>query len=203
MLGDLGRQRGASTDDLSCVEEHFRLRRRIAVTLVGGATHGLQKRIIMAGVGQLGELQAIERLTKKFKYNAYFPLKDVGIDFIAEKNGRFFKVQVKTSSFQKNSYFWFDLHRKKMVYESCTYYMFVCHTLVRRRFMGRSSNILIIPSLYLRTLIEDGVLPHKGGDRGIFNIFVYPDDETKTWKYRNKGVEIDWTEYWNNYEPFE
>ena len=59
----------------------------------------------MSGIGHIGELQVIEELQKKQKIEVYLPLKDKGIDFIAVHNNSSVQVQVKTSKFQRNSYY--------------------------------------------------------------------------------------------------
>ena len=69
----------------------------------------------MSGIGHIGELQIINDLQKNHGFEIYLPLKDKGIDFIATKNEKAIKIQVKTSKFQKNSYYWFDLHKNKMI----------------------------------------------------------------------------------------
>lgn len=154
----------------------------------------------MSGIGHIGEITAIELFQKKLGTEIYFPLKDKGIDFVAIKNDRFIQVQVKTSMFQKNSYFWFDLYKHKMKYSPNTFYVFVCHTMSRRQFMGKAGNLIIIPSLKLREWISTGTIVSKQGDDDCLNIFLYPDSTAKTWKYRNKGHDIDWTSYWNNFD---
>ena len=78
----------------------------------------------------------------------YLPLKEKGIDFVAVKSGKFYEIQVKTSMFQKNSYFWFDLYKSKMVYSKNTFYVFVCLTMSRRQFMNKANNCIVIPSLH-------------------------------------------------------
>ena len=156
----------------------------------------------MSGIGHFGELWAIEHFQKKLNMPAYLPLKDKGIDFIANKGERFFQIQVKTSMFQKNSYFWFDLHKSKMIYSENTYYIFVCATLQRRTFMGKRKNFLVIPSLKIKEWIGKRILVTKKGDNNILNIFIYPDIDEKQWTYRNKGKEIDLTAHWNNFTYF-
>ena len=71
-------------------------------------------------------------------------LKDRGIDFVSVLENKFYQIQVKTSKFQKGSYFWFDLHKNKIVYSKNTYYVFVCKSLGRRRFMNKKHNFFII-----------------------------------------------------------
>ena len=132
-------------------------------------------------------------------FSIYLPMKDKGIDFIAVKNNKFTQVQVKTSKFQKESYFWFDLHKSKMVYSENTYYVFVLYVLPRRKMLKKAKNYLVIPSLDLKELIESGEIVLKQGSDNILNIFVYPDEENNKWVYRNKGKEINLTKYWNNF----
>ena len=157
----------------------------------------------MSDIGHLGELKAMNLLRKKLSMDIYFPLADKGIDFIAVKEDKFFQVQVKTSMFQKNSYFWFDLYKRKMVYSRNTVYIFVCTTLSRRLFMGKAENYLIVPSLELHRWIGNGDIVSKKGNDNCFNLFLYPDKEHKQWLYRNTGHSLDWTVYWNNLGPLE
>ena len=155
----------------------------------------------MSGLGHIGELQVIEHLEKVERCAIYLPMKDKGIDFLAVKNNKSAQVQVKTSKFQKNSYFWFDLSVSKMVYSSNTFYVFVLYTLPRRKILGKAKNYLVIPSLVLKSWIECDALARKENNDDIVNFFVYPYQESRTWKYRNKGKEIDLTAYWNNFSP--
>ncbi|MBL7131431.1 MAG: hypothetical protein ISS45_08545 [Candidatus Omnitrophica bacterium] len=153
----------------------------------------------MAGLGHIGELQVIEYLEKD-GHAIYLPMKDKGIDFIAIKNNATNFIQVKTSKFQKNSYFWFDLYKRKMVYTENTTYIFVLYTLPRRKLMGKAKNYLVIPSLKIKEWVSKGLLPFKQGTKNTINFFVYPDFENLKWAFRNKGKEIDLTKYWNNFK---
>src|SRR3989304_5839900 len=120
----------------------------------------------MSGMGHLGELEIIDYMRENFGREIYLPMKDVGIDFLLVKNKKFFKIQVKTSKFQKNSYFWFDLYEKKMIYDKNTYYIFVCKSLGRRVFMGKRHNFIIIPSITLKNLIKMGKIKRKRNAKG-------------------------------------
>mgnify|MGYP001616462594 CR=1 FL=1 len=154
----------------------------------------------MSGIGFLGEIEIMDYLKKTLSKEIYIPLKDVGIDFGIVNKNNFYLIQVKTSAFQKGSYFWFDLYRKKMVYKKNAYYIFVCKSLGRRNFMGRKANFFVISSLELKEWIDNGRLATKHNEDGIFNIFLYPDLKEKRWYYKNKGKQIEWTKYWNNLE---
>ncbi len=154
----------------------------------------------MSGIGTQGELWVIEYLQKKKNMEIYLPLKDKGIDFIGTKNNDFYQIQVKTSMFQKNSYFWFDLHKSKMRYHNNTYYIFVCATLARRRFMGKKENYIVIPSREIEKWVQNNDIATKQGNSDVMNIFIYPDVEKKEWYYRNKGKTLDLTIYWNNFD---
>jgi hypothetical protein len=153
----------------------------------------------MPGIGFLGELDVIEYLTKNKGMEVYIPMKDKGIDLLCTGKNSFFKIQVKTSTFQKGSYFWFDLHEHKLIFSKNTYYIFVCKLYGRRQFMQKSMNMLVIPSLKLKKWVETGRIARKKSNADIFNIFVYPYEKERRWVYRNKGKEIDWTSYWNNF----
>lgn len=157
----------------------------------------------MSGVGHLGELEVIDYLRKIHNTHIYLPLKDTGIDFISVKDSSFSQIQVKTSMFQKNSYFWFDLHKSKMKYSKNTFYILVCKSLGSKEFMGKKHNFLIIPSFQIKEWIESENLAKKGNDEDIYNLFVYPDFDLKKWIYKNKGKSIDLTLYWNNFKLLE
>lgn len=154
----------------------------------------------MPGVGHLGELEVIGCLRKEKKHDIYLPLKDKGIGFISISKYNFYQIQVKTSMYQKNSYFWFDLYKKKMVYSKNTFYIFVCKSLSRRNFMGKKQNFLIIPSLMIKNWINNGQLAEKKNYPGVLNIFIYPDFKSRKWIYKNKRKKLDLTKYWNNFK---
>lgn len=149
-------------------------------------------------ISHLGELEIMEYIRKNFSSEIYVPFKDKGIDFLVIKNKKFYQIQVKTSKFQKRSYFWFDLNKKKLVCDENTFYIFVCKSLDRRKFMGKKINFLAIPSLKLKRWVKEGKIILKKNSDEIYNIFIYPDMEKKNWNYRNKGSEINLTRYWNN-----
>jgi hypothetical protein len=156
----------------------------------------------MSGVGNIGEIQVIEYLQKDLKMEVYLPLKDRGIDFVVINGDKAFQVQVKTSMFQKDSYFWFDLYKKKMRYSESIVYIFVCMTMSRRSFMGKKLNFIVIPSLVLQKWILEGMIASKKNDDDCLNMFLYPDFEKMKWTYKNKGKGLDWTPYWNNFSFF-
>jgi hypothetical protein len=156
----------------------------------------------MSGIGHIGELCMIEEFQKKINAEVFLPIKDVGIDFVAIINNNHFQIQVKTSMFLKQSYFWFDLYKSKMKYTKNTFYVFVFASLPRHTFMGRNKNYLIIPSLHIKKWIDNDEILPKAGNKNVFNMFVYPNLELKKWHYKNKGKEKDLTEYWNNTKYF-
>ncbi|MFC1982005.1 hypothetical protein ACFLUN_00820 [Chloroflexota bacterium] len=51
----------------------------------------------------------------------------------------------------------------------------------------------------LKEWIEKGDLAQKKGNSDIINLFIYPIESSLEWVYRNKGKEINLTEYWNNF----
>ena len=154
----------------------------------------------MSGLGHIGELQIIQDLQKNHNFEIYLPIKDKGLDFIGLKNNNSIQVQVKTSKFQKESYFWIDLHKNKMIYSKNTFYIIVLYVLPRRRMMGKRKNYLIIPSLDLEKMIKSKSIVSKKGDSNILNIFIYPKNDKREWIYKNKGKSIDFTKYWNNFD---
>jgi len=153
----------------------------------------------MSGLGFIGELQVMEHLEKKLGCEIYIPLKDKGIDLVAKKGQNFYSIQVKTSKFQKNSYFWFDLHKSKMVYSSNTFYVFVLYITPKGIMMGKKKNYLVIPSLDLQKFIKRGQMPIKKNSDDVINMYVYLDENLKTWTYKNINKSFDLTKYWNNF----
>ena len=154
----------------------------------------------MSGLGHIGELQIIEDLQKNHNFEIYLPIKDKGLDFIGLKNNSSIQVQVKTSKFLKESYFWIDLYKNKMIYSKNTFYIIVLYVLPRRKMMGRRKNYLIIPSLDLQEMIESKLIASKKNDSNILNIYIYPNKDNKKWIYKSKGKVIDFTKYWNNFD---
>ena len=154
----------------------------------------------MSGIGHIGELQVIEEFEKKHKFEIYLPMKDKGIDFIGVHNNFSVQVQVKTSRFLINKYYWMDLYKNKMVYSENTFYVFVLYVLPRRKMMGMSKNYLVIPSLDLKEYIENKSIVSKKNDDNCLNIRIYPLLDEKKWIYKSKGSELDLTKYWNNFD---
>ena len=153
----------------------------------------------MSGIGHIGELQVINVFQRRQNVEIYLPMKDRGIDFIGVHNNKSIQIQVKTSTFQKEKYYWFDLYGHNMVYSKNTFYIFVLYILPRRKMMGKSKNYLIIPSLDIQSYISKGIFVPKQNNENCFNVFIYPNEKDKTWIYKNKGKSIDLTKYWNNF----
>ena len=153
----------------------------------------------MSGIGHIGELQVINEFQRRQNVEIYLPMKDRGIDFIGVNNNKSIQIQVKTSTFQKEKYYWFDLYGHNMVYSKNTFYIFVLYILPRRKMMGKSKNYLIIPSLDIQSYISKGIFVPKQNNENCFNVFIYPNEKDKTWIYKNKGKSIDLTKYWNNF----
>ena len=154
----------------------------------------------MSGIGHIGELQVINELQNNQNVEIYLPMKDKGIDFIGVGNNNSVQIQVKTSKFQKEQYYWFDLYKKKMIYSKNTFYIFVLYVLPRRKMMGKSKNFLIIPSTDLKNYVSENFVPKKN-DENCLNLFIYPNEKDKTWIYKNKGSTLDLTSHWNNFSP--
>ena len=153
----------------------------------------------MSGIGHIGELQVINEFQRRQNVEIYLPMKDRGIDFIGVRNNKSIQIQVKTSTFQKEKYYWFDLYGHNMVYSKNTFYIFVLYILPRRKMMGKSKNYLIIPSLDIQSYISKGIFVPRQNNENCFNVFIYPNEKDKTWIYKNKGKSIDLTKYWNNF----
>ena len=151
-------------------------------------------------IGTLGELEVINLLGKKFP--VWIPFKDKGLDFGLKTDKKFYRLQIKTSKFQKGKYFWFDLYGSKMVYSSDVIYVFVCWIPERHRLMGKKLNYIVIPSKKLEKWIKEGKIAHGQKNNNLFNIFVYPNEKEKKWLYKNKGKSLDLSEYWNNFQIF-
>ena len=154
----------------------------------------------MSGIGHIGELQVINELQNNQNVEIYLPMKDKGIDFIGVGNNNSVQIQVKTSKFQKEQYYWFDLYKNKMIYSENTFYIFVLYVLPRRKMMGKSKNFLIIPSSDLKNYVSENFVPKKN-DENCLNLFIYPNEKDKTWIYKNKGSTLDLTSHWNNFSP--
>ena len=154
----------------------------------------------MSGIGHIGELQVINELQNNQNVEIYLPMKDKGIDFIGVGNNNSVQIQVKTSKFQKEQYYWFDLYKNKIIYSENTFYIFVLYVLPRRKMMGKSKNFLIIPSTDLKNYVSENFVPKKN-DENCLNLFIYPNEKDKTWIYKNKGSTLDLTSYWNNFSP--
>ena len=140
----------------------------------------------MSGIGHIGELQVINELQNNQNVEIYLPMKDKGIDFIGVGNNNSVQIQVKTSKFQKEQYYWFDLYKNKIIYSENTFYIFVLYVLPRRKMMGKSKNFLIIPSTDLKNYVSENFVPKKN-DENCLNLFIYPNEKDKTWIYKNKG----------------
>ena len=154
----------------------------------------------MSGIGHIGELQVINELQNNQSVEIYLPMKDKGIDFIGVGNNNSVQIQVKTSKFQKEQYYWFDLYKNKIIYSENTFYIFVLYVLPRRKMMGKSKNFLIIPSSDLKNYVSENFVPKKN-DENCLNLFIYPNEKDKTWIYKNKGSTLDLTSHWNNFSP--
>ena len=154
----------------------------------------------MSGIGHIGELQVINELQNNQNVEIYLPMKDKGIYFIGAGNNNSVQIQVKTSKFQKEQYYWFDLYKNKMIYSENTFYIFVLYVLPRRKMMGKSKNFLIIPSTDLKNYVSENFVPKKN-DENCLNLFIYPNEKDKTWIYKNKGSTLDLTSHWNNFSP--
>ena len=154
----------------------------------------------MSGIGHIGELQVINELQKNQNVEVYLPMKDKGIDFIGVSNNNSVQIQVKTSTLNKEQYYWFDLYKKKMIYSKNTFYIFVLYVLPRRKMMGKSKNFLIIPSSDLKNYVSENFVPKKN-DENCLNLFIYSNEKERTWIYKNKGSTLDLTSHWNNFSP--
>ena len=154
----------------------------------------------MSGIGHIGELQVINELQNNQNVEIYLPMKDKGIDFIGVGNNNSVQIQVKTSKFQKEQYYWFDLYKNKIIYSENTFYIFFLYVLPRRKMMGKSKNFLIIPSSDLKNYVSENFVPKKN-DENCLNLFIYPNEKDKTWIYKNKGSTLDLTSHWNNFSP--
>ena len=154
----------------------------------------------MSGIGHIGELQVINELQNNQSVEIYLPMKDKGIDFLGVGNNNSVQIQVKTSKFQKEQYYWFDLYKNKIIYSENTFYIFVLYVLPRRKMMGKSKNFLIIPSTDLKNYVSENFVPKKN-DENCLNLFIYPNEKDKTWIYKNKGSTLDLTSHWNNFSP--
>ena len=155
----------------------------------------------MSGIGMLGEISAIE-VFRREGYEVYIPFKDIGIDFLALKNNKVFRLQVKTSKFQKGKYFWFDLYKSKLVFQESVFYFFVFYHGERRTFLGSKKNFLCVPSMQIQDWISQNKLPSKKGNNDVINFFVYPDFKNKVLLFKNKSSILDLTSFHNQLPKF-
>ncbi len=100
-------------------------------------------------IGKAGEMSVISELLF-WGYNASAMLVDSGVDVIASRSGKYFHVQVKTST-ERDGKFQFAIRNSSFTqhHDSTMFYVFV----LRR---GLSNEYVIIPSSYLHALIAGG-----------------------------------------------
>lgn len=102
-----------------------------------------------AYLGKAGEMAVMSELLF-WGYNASAMLVDSGIDIVASKAGKYFHLQVKTST-DNEGRFYFSIKQSSFQsnHNSSTFYIFV----LRRKV---NSEFIIIPSTYMQALIAGG-----------------------------------------------
>lgn len=100
-------------------------------------------------LGKAGEMAVMGELLF-WGYNASAMLVDSGIDLVASKDGKYFHLQVKTST-ENDGKFYFSIKNSSFQnnHSSNTYYIFV----LRRKL---TCEYIIIPSSYIHALIAGG-----------------------------------------------
>lgn len=127
-----------------------------------------------AYLGKAGELAVMSELLF-WGYNASAMLVDSGIDLVASKDGKYFHLQVKTSTENDGKYY-FTIKNSSFQnnHNSSTFYVFV----LRRKL---SCEFVIIPSSYIQALIAGG----KIGTGSNMAVSITVDD--KRHKYMLNG----------------
>ena len=100
-------------------------------------------------IGKAGEMAVMSELLF-WGYNASAMLVDSGIDLVASKSGKYFHIQVKTST-ENDGRFYFSIKNSSFLanHDSSMFYVFV----LRRKL---NCEFIIIPSSYINALISSG-----------------------------------------------
>lgn len=136
-------------------------------------------------MGKAGEYAVMSELLF-WGYNASLMSVDVGIDVVANKNNRYFHIQVKTSTPQNNGKFFFSIKKKAFDENNSasTYYVFV----MREKL---SCSFAILPSSHLHNLRVTNVI----NGQNDLPISITHDDKGK--HYELNGSDI--TAWINNF----
>lgn len=125
-------------------------------------------------LGKAGEMAVMSELLF-WGYNASAMLVDSGIDLVASKSGKYFHIQVKTST-EREGRFSFTIRNASFQqnHNSSMFYVFV----LRRKL---DSEFIIIPSSYLQALIAGG----KVAQGGTLSVAITVDEKRR--KYTLNG----------------
>ncbi len=138
-----------------------------------------------AFLGKAGELAVMSELLF-WGFNASAMLVDSGIDVVASKGGKYFHIQVKTSS-ESEGRFHFTIRQSAFLqnHNSSMFYVFV----LRRKL---DSEFVILPSSYVQALIAGG----KIGPGSSLSVTISVDEKRR--KYLLNG-EVDVGIYVGNF----
>jgi hypothetical protein len=127
-------------------------------------------------LGKAGEYAVASELMFH-NFNVSLMIVDMGVDLIAEKDNKYFNIQVKTSSVRSTNKWAFTikLNSFESTYGANTYYAFVVREL-------RENIFFIIPSLRIKEYLDRGVI--KGANT-TFSVQLTRSGNGKNWFINN------------------
>lgn len=130
-------------------------------------------------LGKAGELAVMSELMF-WGYNASSMLVDSGIDVVANKDGKYFHIQVKTST-ENDGSFYFSIRNSSFQQNnnSTMFYVFV----LRRKI---DSEFIIMPSSYLQALIAGGKITANQS----LSITITVDEKRQKYKLNDTDIGI-------------
>jgi hypothetical protein len=156
---------------------YYRLRREKTTTVASQVEAPVPEK---AFTGKAGELAVMSELLF-WGYNVSAMIVDSGIDVVANKDNKYFHIQVKTSSEQEGGKFYFTIKNSSFTHNhsSMMYYVFV----LRRKL---TNEFIIIPSSHLQLWISSG----KVSSSSNLSITIAVDEKRKKYTLNN-SVNID------------
>lgn len=133
-----------------------------------------------AFTGKAGELAVMSELLF-WGYNVSAMIVDSGIDVVANKDNKYFHIQVKTSAEQEGGKFYFTIKHSSFQqnHSSMMYYVFV----LRRNI---TNEYIIMPSSYIHVLIGSG----KINSSPTLSVTITVDEKRKKYMLNN-SVNVD------------
>lgn len=131
-----------------------------------------------AFLGKGGEYAVASELMFR-EFNVSIMVVDKGVDLVAEKNNKYFNIQVKTASHNNNSWM-FTIKNDSFVnnLSGQTYYAFVARD-------ERSNIFFIIPSVQIRTFLDTGLLKSKSTN---ITVKITRSADKKKWLLGNSDL---------------